>query len=82
MGRRSRRTFTPSFKAQVILELLSEQRSSAELCRELPPQSSFLPTWKDMALSGLPLPLPGGRSSAARSSRTSPSWSSSSVAKR
>jgi transposase-like protein len=54
MGRRSRRTFTPAFKAQVILEFPSEQRSSAELCRELPPQSSFLATWKDMALSGLP----------------------------
>jgi hypothetical protein len=35
MGPPSRRTFTPAFKAQVFLELLSEQRSSAELCREL-----------------------------------------------
>jgi transposase-like protein len=34
MERLPRRTFTPAFKAQVVLELLSEQRSSAELCRE------------------------------------------------
>ena len=41
MGLRSRRTFTPAFKAQVVLELLSEQRSSAELCRELPLSPPF-----------------------------------------
>jgi hypothetical protein len=33
--------------------LLSQQRSAAELCREHVLSPSFLPTWKDTALSGL-----------------------------
>src|SRR5262245_10807626 len=54
MPRRTRRNFTPAFKAQVVLELLSGQRSSAELCREHLLSPSLLATWKDTALSGLP----------------------------
>src|SRR5262249_32952161 len=33
MPRRTRRTFTPQFKSQVVLELLTGQRAHAELCR-------------------------------------------------
>ena len=53
MGRWSRRTFTPAFKAQVVLELLSEQRSSAELSAG---SSSVVhsPDLEGHGLSGLP----------------------------
>ena len=53
MRRRSRRPFTPPFKAKVILELRSEQRSSAELCAG---SSSVVhsPDLEGHGLSGLP----------------------------
>ena len=71
MGPPSRRTFTPAFKAQVFLELLSEQRSSAELCRELLLRPPFARLGRTRAQAACP-PSGGGGSSAARSSRTSP----------
>jgi transposase-like protein len=54
MPRRTRRSFTPDFKAQLILELISGQRSPADLCRQHQLSSSLLATWKDTALEGLP----------------------------
>ena len=33
MAKRKRRTFTPEFKAKVVLEALSGESSQAELCR-------------------------------------------------
>jgi len=54
MPRRKRRNFTPGFKAQMVLELISGQRSSAELCREHLLSPSLLATWKDTVLQGLP----------------------------
>jgi len=53
MPRRTRRNFTPEFKAQVVLQLISGQRSSAELCREHLLSPSLLATWKDTVLDGL-----------------------------
>ena len=41
-----RRQFTAEFKAQVVLELLSGAKSSAELCREHQLASSVLADWK------------------------------------
>jgi transposase len=41
-----RRQFTAEFKAQVVLELLSGAKSSAELCREHQIASSVLADWK------------------------------------
>jgi transposase len=41
-----RRQFTAEFKAQVVLELLSGAKSSAELCRERQIASSVLADWK------------------------------------
>jgi len=41
-----RRTFTPEFKAKVVLEVLSGTRSSAEACREYGLRSSLLSRWK------------------------------------
>jgi putative transposase len=41
-----RRKFTPQFKSQVVLQLLSDERSMAELCREHQLTSPMIGTWK------------------------------------
>jgi transposase len=46
-----RRKFTAEFKAQVVLELLSGAKSSAELCREHQIASSVLADWKTIFLT-------------------------------
>jgi len=53
MPKRRRRSFTPQFKAQVVLEVLSGQRSASEAARQhkLKPELTF--RWKDIALEGL-----------------------------
>ena len=55
MPRRTRRTFTPQFKAQVVLELLTGQHTHAELCRQHQLSPSLLTLWKDTFLERLPL---------------------------
>jgi transposase len=47
----SRRKFTAEFKAQVVLELLSGAKSSAELCREHQLAASVLSDWKALFLA-------------------------------
>ena len=46
-----RRQFTAEFKAQVVLELLTGAKSSAELCREHQIASSVLADWKAIFLA-------------------------------
>jgi transposase len=46
-----RRRFTAEFKAQIVLELLSGAKSSAELCREHQIASSVLADWKTIFLT-------------------------------
>ena len=46
-----RRQFTAEFRAQVVLELLSGAKSSAELCREHQIASSVLADWKTIFLA-------------------------------
>lgn len=41
-----RRAFTPKFKAQVVLEVLSGHKNSAEVCREYSLHSQVLNRWK------------------------------------
>jgi len=41
-----RRSFTPKFKAQVVLEVLSGAKSTAEACREYELQGQVLNRWK------------------------------------
>ncbi len=41
-----RRSFTPEFKAQVVLEVLSGAKSTAEACREYNLQAQVLNGWK------------------------------------
>lgn len=55
MPRRARRTFTPAFKAEVVLDLLRGERSQAELCRLHRLSASVLVLWKDAFLERLPL---------------------------
>ena len=55
MPRRARRSFTPEFKAQVVLDLLRGERSQAELCRLHQLSPSLLALWKDAFLERLPL---------------------------
>jgi transposase-like protein len=41
-----RRKFTPEFKAQVVLEVLTGAKSSAEACRDYQLQPQLLGHWK------------------------------------
>jgi transposase-like protein len=43
--------FTPQFKSQVVLQLLSGERSMAELCREHQLTSQMIGTWKQQFLA-------------------------------
>lgn len=43
----NRCSFSPQFKAQVVLELLSGNKSQAELCREHQLSPYLLNNWKD-----------------------------------
>jgi len=42
----NRRKFTPEFKAQVVLEMLTEQKSAAQVSREYGIKDSVLSRWK------------------------------------
>ena len=49
-----RRKFTAEFKAQVVLEILSGQKSAAEVCREYGLKPSVLSSWKTTLLENAP----------------------------
>ena len=55
MPRRARRTFTPEFKAQVVLAWLRGEQSHAELCRAHQLSPNLLSLWKQTFLDRLPL---------------------------
>jgi len=42
----TKRSFTPEFKAQVVLELLCGSKSSAQLCRQHQVSAQLLANWK------------------------------------
>lgn len=46
-----RRKFTPEFKSQVVLQLLSGEKSMAELCREHQLTSQMVGNWKQQFLA-------------------------------
>jgi transposase-like protein len=50
---KAKRVFTPQFKSQVVLELLSG-RKAAELCREHQIQPQLLATWRQTLLEKMP----------------------------
>ena len=47
-----RRTVSPQFKSQVVLQLLSGERSLAEVCREHPLTAPMIGNWKQPFLAG------------------------------
>ena len=51
---RIRRSFTPEFKAQVVLELLAGDASPAELARRHQVQPQLMAHWKAAVLERLP----------------------------
>ncbi len=53
MPKRRRRSFTPQFKAQVVLEVLSGLHSQAEVARQYKLKPELITRWKDIALEGL-----------------------------
>src|SRR5271167_3384154 len=53
--RRTRRSFSDQFKAQVVLELLTGAASQAELCRRHSIQAALLGRWKATVLERLHL---------------------------
>jgi transposase-like protein len=53
MPKRRRRSFTPQFKAQVVLEVLSGLKSQAEVARQHKLKPELIASWKDIALEGL-----------------------------
>lgn len=55
MPRRTRRVFTPTFKAEVVRDLLTGKHTHAELCREHQLSPSLLTLWKESALERLPV---------------------------
>jgi|SRR5579864_378266 len=60
MPKRRRRSFTPQFKAQVVLEVLSGLRSQAEVTRLHKQKPELIARWKEVALEGLETLLQGG----------------------
>ncbi len=74
MPKRCRRSFTPQFKAQVVLEVLSGLKSQAEVARQHKLKPELIARWKDLALEGWsPSSRPGNNG--IRNRTASPSWS-------
>ena len=53
MAKRKRRTFTPEFKGQVVLEALSGESSQAEVCRRHNLSEDQLSKWKHQLLENV-----------------------------
>src|SRR3954466_171547 len=53
MPNRHRRSFTPRFQAQVVLEVLAGLKSPAEVARQHKLKPELIARWKDIALEGL-----------------------------
>jgi putative transposase len=49
-----RKTYTPAFKAQVVLELLKEEKTLAQLASEHGIHPNMLREWKTAAVRALP----------------------------
>ena len=54
MVKRKRRTFTPEFKAKVVLEALHKDTSQAELCQRHNISEEQLSTWKQQLIENMP----------------------------
>ena len=50
---KGRRKYSPEFKAQVVLEYLSGEKSGAQICREYSIRSQLLSKWKAQFLENV-----------------------------
>lgn len=66
---RTGRKFTAQFKSQVVLQLLTGERSLAELCREHQFSSQTMGNWKQQFLAAAPQALEKGGESSAEQER-------------
>jgi transposase len=69
MARRSRRTFTPEFKAKFVLDALTGTASQAEVCRKHQISPSLFALWKATLLERLPVVFQADGQSAAQAAR-------------
>jgi transposase len=60
MPKRRRRSFTPEFKAQIVLDVLSGTKSQAEAARQHKLKPELVTRWKEIALQGLETLFQGG----------------------
>jgi len=58
-----RRKFTPEFKAQVVLEMLTEQKSATQASREYGIKDSVLSRWKQEFIERSPMLFEQGAAS-------------------
>lgn len=54
MQKQQRKQYTAEFKAQVVTEILKEEKTVSQLSAEYGIHSSQLYKWRDQALAGLP----------------------------
>ncbi len=64
-----RRQFTPEFKAKVVLEMLSEDKSPAQASREYGIKDSVLSRWKQEFIERSPLLFEPGQAKDERDER-------------
>ena len=69
MPRRARRTFSPQFKGEVVLALLTGEQSAAELCRTHQLSPNLLSLWKETYLNRLPVVFQADEQRSAESTR-------------
>ena len=60
MPKRRRRSFTPQFKVQVVLEVLTGLKSPSEVARQHKLKPELIARWKEVALDGLETLFRGG----------------------
>jgi transposase-like protein len=64
-----RRTFSPEFKLQVVLELLSGTKTNAQICREHRLASAVVSSWKEQFVERAPEIFASPRSRSAEQER-------------
>jgi transposase-like protein len=64
-----RRKFTPEFKARVVLEMLTEQKSATQASREYGIKDSVLSRWKQEFIERSPMLFQQGSSNDERDQR-------------
>ena len=64
-----RRKFSPEFKSQVVLQLLSGEQSMAELCRAHQLTSQTINQWKQQVVAAAPQAFEQGKDSSGEAER-------------